>query len=48
MLLQIKNCIAEIFNDFFVNVSSNLASKIPKRKGPFNTYLRKCFKLIFR
>ena len=36
-----KNCIAEIFNDFFVNVGSNLASKIPKEERPFKTYLRK-------
>ena len=35
-----KNCIAEIFNDFFVNVGSNLASKIPKGKRPFKTYIR--------
>ena len=27
-----KNSIAEIFNDFFVNVGSNLASRIPKGK----------------
>ena len=27
-----KNCIAEIFNDFFVNVGSNLASNVPKEK----------------
>ena len=36
-----KNCIAEIFNDFFVNVGSNLASKMPKGKRPFKIYLRK-------
>ena len=36
-----KNCIAEIFNNFFVNVGSNLASRIPKGKRPFKTYLRK-------
>ena len=36
-----KNCIAEIFNDFFVNVGSNLAFRIPKGKRPFKTYLRK-------
>ena len=36
-----KNCITEIVNDFFVNVSSNVASKIPKGKRPFKTYLRK-------
>ena len=36
-----KTCIAEIFNDFFVNVGSNLASRIPKGKRPFKTYLRK-------
>ena len=36
-----KNCIAEIFNDFFVNVGSNLTSRIPEGKGPFKTYLRK-------
>ena len=35
-----KNCIAEIFNDFFVNVASNLASKIPKGKRPFKTNLK--------
>ena len=36
-----KNCIAEIFNDFFVNVCSNLASRIPKGKRSFKTYLKK-------
>ena len=37
-----KTCIAEIFNDFFVNVGSNLtSSRIPKGKRPFKTYLRK-------
>ena len=36
-----KTCIAEIFIDFFVNVGSNLASRIPKGKRPFKTYLRK-------
>ena len=36
-----KNCIAEIFNDFFVNVGSNRAFRIPKGKRPFKTYLRK-------
>ena len=36
-----KNRIAEIFNDFLVKVGSNLSSKIPKGKRPFNTYLRK-------
>ena len=36
-----KNCIAEIFNDLFVNVGSNLQSKIPKGKRPFKTNLRK-------
>ena len=36
-----NNCIAEIFNDVFVNIGSNLASKIPKRKTSFKTYLRK-------
>ena len=36
-----ENCIAEVFSDFFVNVSSNLASKISKGKRPFKTYLRK-------
>ena len=36
-----KNCIAEIFNYFFVNVGSNLAFRIPKGKRPFKTYLRK-------
>ena len=36
-----KNCIAEIFNDFFVNVGSNLSSRIPKGKRHFKTYLRK-------
>ena len=40
-----RNCIAEIFSDFFVG--SNLASKIPKAKRiskgkrPFKTHLRK-------
>ena len=34
-----KICIAEIFNDFFVNTRSNLASKIRKGKRPFNAYL---------
>ena len=29
-----KNCIAKIFNDFCVNVVSNLASRIPKGKRP--------------
>ena len=36
-----ENCIAEVFSDFFVNVGSNLASKISKGKRPFKTYLRK-------
>ena len=36
-----KNCIDEIFNDFFVNTGSSLASKIQKGKRPFNPYLRK-------
>ena len=36
-----KNCIAEIFNNFFVNVGSNLSSRIPKGKRHFKTYLRK-------
>ena len=36
-----KNCIAGIFNDFFVNVGSNLLSRIPKGKRHFKTYLRK-------
>ena len=36
-----KNCIAEIFSDFFVNVCSNLVPTIPKGKTPFKTYLRK-------
>ena len=36
-----KSCIAEIFDDFFVNVGSSLASRIPKGKRPFKTYLRK-------
>ena len=34
-----KNCIAQMFNHF--HVGSNLASKIPNGKIPFNTYLRK-------
>ena len=36
-----KNCIAEIFIDFFVNAGSNLAFRILKGKRPFKTYLRK-------
>ena len=36
-----KNCISEIFNDFFVNVGSNLAFRIPKGKRSFKTYLSK-------
>ena len=36
-----KNSIAEIFNDFFINVCSNLASRIPKGKRSFKTYLEK-------
>ena len=36
-----KTCITEIFSDFFVNVGSNLASRIPKELRPFKTYLRK-------
>ena len=36
-----KNCIAEVFNNCFVHVGSNLASKKPKGKRPFKTYLRK-------
>ena len=35
-----KKFIVEIFNDFFVSVGSNLASKIPKGKRTFKTYLR--------
>ena len=31
-VITYKNCIAEIFNDFFVNVGSNLASNVPKEK----------------
>ena len=30
-----KNCIAEIFIDFFVNAGSNLASRILKGKKTF-------------
>ena len=37
-----KNFIAEIVNDFFVDVGSILASRIPQGKRPFKTYLRKC------
>ena len=36
-----KNCISEIFNDFFVNVGLNLASGIPRGKRTFKTYLSK-------
>ena len=42
-----KNCIAEIFNDFFVNVGSSLASVIPKGKRPFRIYLRKSVVNLF-
>ena len=33
--------IATIFNDYFVNVGSTLAKKIPKAKNPFSFYLKK-------
>ena len=36
-----KTSIAETFNNFFVNVGSNFASKIPKAKNPFGKYLKK-------
>ena len=36
-----KASIAETFNNFFVNVGSNFASKIPKAKNPFGKYLNK-------
>ena len=36
-----KTSITETFNNFFVNVDSNLASKIPKAKNPFCKYLKK-------
>ena len=43
-----KTSIAETFNNFFVNVDSNLAFKIPKAKNPFGKYLKKVFlKFIF-
>ena len=35
-----KNCIAEIFNVYFVNIGSNLASKIQKGKKPFKGALQ--------
>ena len=31
-VITYKKCITEIFNDFFVNVGSNLASNVPKEK----------------
>ena len=36
-----KTSIAKTFNNFFVNVGSNLESKIPKAKNPFDKYLKK-------
>ena len=35
-----KKSIVETFNNFFVNIGSNLASKILKEKYPFNKYLK--------
>ena len=35
-----EKIIAENFNNFFVEIGSNLASKIPKAKKPFNVYLK--------
>ena len=42
-----KNSIVEIFNDFFVSVGSNLASKIPKEKRTFKTCLRESVVNLF-
>ena len=42
-----KKCIAEIFNNFFVNVGSNHASRIPKGKRPFKIFLRKSIAMLF-
>ena len=42
-----KNCIAEIFNDFFVNVGSNLSSKITKGKRLFKTFKKECCNSFF-
>ena len=36
-----ETSIAETFNNFFLNVGSNLASKIPKAKNPFCKYIKK-------
>ena len=38
-----KTSIIETFNIFFVNVDSNLVSKIPKARNPFGKYLKKEF-----
>ena len=38
-----KTSTAETFNNFFVNVGSNLASKMPKARNSFNKYLKKEF-----
>jgi len=37
-----KHKIAESFNDFFVSVGKNLASKIPNANRDFNSYLSRC------
>ena len=34
-----KNVIADKFNEFFINVGSNLASKIPPSNKNFDSYL---------
>ena len=41
-LLSDKHEIAESFNDFFVSVGKNLASKIPNANRDFNSYLSRC------
>ena len=38
-----KSSIAQTFSNFFVNVSLNIASKIPKAKSPLCKYLKKEF-----
>ena len=41
-----KNCIANSFNDYFVNIGSNLAAKIPSSEKHFSAYLQQTNKIL--
>ena len=41
-----KNCIANSFNDYFVNIGSNLAAKIPSSEKHFSDYLQQTNKIL--